>query len=240
MSIGFWDRVYATPDHELPWTRDGLPPEIELWIRRGWLPPGCSVLDLGCGSGAYAVELARRGCDVTGVDLSAVAIEKACRRAAELGVAASFVHADIVGLRRERRFSFVFDYCVFHHLSPSRWHGYREAIERHLKPGGHYAVVSFADGDPSASGARTRVGDFGNIMVHPAVDELESLFEGFEVRHRGVARVGRAQKHVAHHLVFQAPKLFSSARTAKAEACSCRRPIERGQRRPPKMTIGRV
>lgn len=38
-----------------------------------WLPldlRGCRVLDAGCGTGAFAVELAKRGADVTAVDVS--------------------------------------------------------------------------------------------------------------------------------------------------------------------------
>ncbi|NEY35171.1 methyltransferase domain-containing protein [Streptomyces sp. PRKS01-65] len=50
------------------------------------LPPG-SALDLGCGEGADAVWLASRGWRVTGVDISATALERAARHAAEAGVA---------------------------------------------------------------------------------------------------------------------------------------------------------
>jgi SAM-dependent methyltransferase len=34
------------------------------------LEPGCSVLDVGCGPGRHLHELARRGCQVTGLDIS--------------------------------------------------------------------------------------------------------------------------------------------------------------------------
>ena len=41
------------------------------------LTPGDRVLDLGCGTGALAVRLARQGCEVTGVDLSAPMLDQA-------------------------------------------------------------------------------------------------------------------------------------------------------------------
>jgi SAM-dependent methyltransferase len=50
------------------------------------LPPG-TALDLGCGEGADAIWLARRGWQVTAVDISAVALERARKHAAEAGVA---------------------------------------------------------------------------------------------------------------------------------------------------------
>lgn len=49
----------------------------------GWLPPdlhGVRLLDAGCGTGALAVEAAKRGADVTAVDLSATLVELARER----------------------------------------------------------------------------------------------------------------------------------------------------------------
>jgi SAM-dependent methyltransferase len=50
------------------------------------LPPG-AALDLGCGEGADAIWLAGKGWQVTAVDISGVAIERARRHAADAGVA---------------------------------------------------------------------------------------------------------------------------------------------------------
>jgi len=53
------------------------------------------VLDVGCGSGRLAVELGRRGAAVTGIDLSDGRLHAARARAAEAGVDARFLHADM-------------------------------------------------------------------------------------------------------------------------------------------------
>jgi SAM-dependent methyltransferase len=44
------------------------------------------ILDVGCGTGRHAIELARRGYRVTGIDLSASQIERARAKAAAAGV----------------------------------------------------------------------------------------------------------------------------------------------------------
>jgi len=51
-----------------------------------WLPAdlhGMRILDAGCGTGALAIEAARRGADVVAIDLSATLVELAVRRVAQ-------------------------------------------------------------------------------------------------------------------------------------------------------------
>jgi len=55
---------------------------------------GKTVLDLGCGEGGYARELARRGAVVTGVDGSAQLIQVARERTKAHGAAVRLVHAN--------------------------------------------------------------------------------------------------------------------------------------------------
>ena len=54
-----------------------------------------TLLDLGCGTGNHSIPLARRGYDVTGVDLSADMIRIASRKKDLTEVATTFVQGDI-------------------------------------------------------------------------------------------------------------------------------------------------
>lgn len=71
------------------------------------LEPGASVLDLACGHGRHAVELARRGYRVTGVDLSAQSLERARRDADRARVDVEWVRDDMRELPFEGRFDAV-------------------------------------------------------------------------------------------------------------------------------------
>jgi len=61
-------------------------------------PPYGRALDLGCGSGIWAVELARRGWEVTGVDLVPKALRRARARARRAGVELRLVRGDVTKL----------------------------------------------------------------------------------------------------------------------------------------------
>jgi methylase of polypeptide subunit release factors len=53
---------------------------------RGRVPPYGTALDLGTGSGIWAVQLARRGWQVTGVDIVETALRRAHDRVKDAGV----------------------------------------------------------------------------------------------------------------------------------------------------------
>ncbi|HET7873202.1 MAG TPA: class I SAM-dependent methyltransferase [Terriglobales bacterium] len=58
------------------------------------VPPGCCLLDVGCGSGQLALLAARDGVKVTGVDIATNLVERARERAKAAGLTARFEEAD--------------------------------------------------------------------------------------------------------------------------------------------------
>ena len=65
------------------------------------------VLDLACGTGRHALELARRGYAVVGVDITAAYIDAACQQAREYGLDVEFLRADIRDLSFYQAFDVV-------------------------------------------------------------------------------------------------------------------------------------
>jgi ubiquinone/menaquinone biosynthesis C-methylase UbiE len=82
--------------------------EIDFLLEELAIPPGSSILDVGCGTGRHSVELAKRGYAVTGLDLSSQMLGKAAQAAKAAGVQVEWVHADAT------RFSFpsLFDAAI--------------------------------------------------------------------------------------------------------------------------------
>jgi len=83
----------------------------------GGEPPYGPALDLGCGSGIWAVELARRGWQVTGVDFVPKAVRRARDRARQAGLEVRFVEGDVTKLREAgvgSGFRLLLDFGCFH------------------------------------------------------------------------------------------------------------------------------
>ena len=75
---------------------------IAAWLVERAVVPGASVLDAGCGTGRYAIELGRRGYVVRGIDLSTHLIEEAKRSLGTESPQASFAVGDILTLPASR------------------------------------------------------------------------------------------------------------------------------------------
>jgi SAM-dependent methyltransferase len=92
-----------------------------------------SILDAGCGTGRVAIELARRGFEVVGVDLDSSMLAAARAKAPEL----PFIQADLATLDLGRRFEVVVmagNVMIF--VQPGTEAAVVASLARHLEPGG--------------------------------------------------------------------------------------------------------
>jgi SAM-dependent methyltransferase len=82
--------------------------EVDFIVKALDLPAGAKVLDLCCGQGRHSLELARRGFQVVGVDLSEALLYAARKRAESEGLSVTFLHCDM----REIDFADEFDAVI--------------------------------------------------------------------------------------------------------------------------------
>jgi 2-polyprenyl-3-methyl-5-hydroxy-6-metoxy-1,4-benzoquinol methylase len=86
-----YSRMLLNRDHV--WARHASQ-EAEFVVDHCKLQKGAAVLDLGCGTGRHALELAARGIDVTGVDYVDSLVARARSAAVSRGLQAQFFNAD--------------------------------------------------------------------------------------------------------------------------------------------------
>ena len=101
------------------------------------LEKGAVMLDLGCGAGEHAVELARRGYNVVGYDLSLAMLARAQDEAQERGQQLNFLQGDM----RDMAFEDAFDgiYCwstTFGYFDDDKNLNVLSRIRRGLRQGG--------------------------------------------------------------------------------------------------------
>jgi SAM-dependent methyltransferase len=85
--------------------------EIDFVLEELKLKPGSSVLDIGCGTGRHAVELAKRGYEVTGVDISSGMLAEARKATKRAGVRVEWIRADATKFRSRRKFDAAICLC---------------------------------------------------------------------------------------------------------------------------------
>jgi SAM-dependent methyltransferase len=98
----------------------------------GRQPPYGRALDLGTGSGIWGIHLAKRGWQVTGVDLVERALRRARERIAKEGVDMRLVRGDVTNLRAAgvgSGYRLVLDTGTFHGLAPDE----RQAMGREVE-----------------------------------------------------------------------------------------------------------
>lgn len=139
-----WDQIYRKyPLETLGW-EPGKPRKVlvEL-VDKGIIKPG-KTLDLCCGAGTNTVYLAKKGFQVTGIDISSKAIEYAEEKAKEANVKIKILVQNFLKLPfDDEEFDFVFDMGCFHHVEIRDRSIFIKGVHRVLKKGGLYLMVCF-------------------------------------------------------------------------------------------------
>ena len=105
------------------------------------LRPGMSVLDLACGHGDLANRLATRGCRVTGLDSSAVFLDRARADAAAAGISVEYVAGDMRQMPWTGRFDRVINWSTaFGYFDDTTNRAVLDGIVRALRPGGRLGM----------------------------------------------------------------------------------------------------
>ena len=144
MDSDAWNERYAGDD--LLWSAEPnrfLVAEVEA------LPTG-RALDLACGEGRNAVWLAERGWDVTALDVSGVALDRAAGHARDAGVTVAWTHASLAEAAVSPG---SFDLVSAHYPGFLRQRRSTVAAPRVAKPGTGWPINDMAHAAPSEEAA---------------------------------------------------------------------------------------
>jgi SAM-dependent methyltransferase len=175
--------------HALSWDADRREagwvdkPFIERFL--GFLPPGATVLDLGCGGGSpVALHMVARGFRVTGVDSSPTLISLCRSRMPDQ----EWIVGDMRSQALGRRFGGIVAWDSFFHLRPKDQQAMFRIFAAHAAPAamlmfnagfGHGEAVGSYRGDPlyhaslDASEYETLLADSGFELIEHSINDPE-------------------------------------------------------------------
>jgi SAM-dependent methyltransferase len=133
-----WESRYR--EGRTGWDRGGTNPALLQWLDMGNLKP-CRILIPGCGRGHEAIELARRGFDVTAVDFAPSAIRHLNRALDAEGLSANTCKVNVLDYIPDKPFDAIYEQTCICALPPEVWPDYTNRLYGWLKPNGKLFVL---------------------------------------------------------------------------------------------------
>ena len=203
-----FNQIYSEQSTEnIPWNALSLPVVIKELITNK-IVKVCKAIDIGCGLGNYSRELAKVGFEMTGVDFSNVAIEKAKKLANKDNLSIEFLVADFAQEFKLNlsEFDFAFDYGLLHHIFPDDREMYVRNVVKLLNKNAFYLSIAFTEEDDYFEGkGKYRETPTGSVLYFSNTDEIQELFSPlFHILDlKNMTIPGKNGNHKAYYALMQ-------------------------------------
>jgi 2-polyprenyl-3-methyl-5-hydroxy-6-metoxy-1,4-benzoquinol methylase len=149
--IEHWERIYETKlENEFSWFQSYPQTSIDF-VNLFTLPLSAKIIDIG-GGDSHLVDalLQLRYSNITVLDISAKAIDRAKLRLGEKANAITWVVSDVTEFKTDVQFDFWHDRAAFHFLtSPEAISKYLGVANQSIKAGGHLVLGTFSTNGPT-------------------------------------------------------------------------------------------
>lgn len=181
-----WDPQKYEAWYETPLGKASDRLEKELVLSMAGVKEGERVLDAGCGTGIYSIELAKKGARVTGLDASPGMLESARAKAGRAGLKKDFIQADALKIPfPDGHFDLVISVCMLCFVKD------REAalleMKRVLRPGGRLIIALLNSRSPWA--LLRKVGGLFRKSVYNSAEFLSPRAVDSELRKAGFKEI---------------------------------------------------
>jgi len=171
-----WELRYQSK--ETPWVHIE-PVKGLLECVKKHLLPGRSILEVGCGFGVETMALAKIGYQLSAVDISQLAIEKAIAAASAVKLNIDFKACDILMENTNQQFDAILDIAVFPRYGlTGQQQLYINKIKSILKPAGLWLSMVFFNSEVTKIQQKTGVKSPPNIYKQ---DYQQWILESFKI-----------------------------------------------------------
>ena len=203
--------------------RAAMPPEVtaaeaDFFARHLALTPGARVLDVPCGHGRLALELARRGYRLTGVDISEDFLAAARRSAGDEGLEVEWRQSDMRDLPWREAFDGAF--CggsSFGYMGDAGDLDYLRAVARTLKPGARFSIDAVKAAEVIAPHFRERYAMDVKDIRFEAENRYDKATGWMESRYT-ITRGEASEARLARHRIYTYQEVEAMLEEAGFEA----------------------
>ncbi len=139
-SLESWDSRYRG-SRRPGWDVGRPATELTKAVEGGTIKPGRAVV-LGCGTGTNAVYLAKKGFDVTALDIAPTSLTLAQAKARKAGVKVRWLVADVLAPPPMEPFDFIFDRGCYHGVRRVSATGYVKTVDAVSRPGTRLLIIA--------------------------------------------------------------------------------------------------
>ena len=145
-----WENIYQTKElNEVSWYQPTPETSLEL-INKYQLPMNAKIIDIGGGDSFFVDHLLDKGFqDITVLDISEAAIERAKKRLGEKAVQVKWIITDVAKFIPQEQYDFWHDRAAFHFLTDEQEiTNYQQAATKSIRPGGILVIGTFSEQGP--------------------------------------------------------------------------------------------
>lgn len=145
-----WETIYSTKEQkDVSWYQEKPETSLSL-IEQYAANKSDAVIDIGGGDSFLADFLMKENyTDISVLDISEKALEKAKKRLAEKTHTITWIHSDIIDFKPEKQYEVWHDRAAFHFLTKDEEiHRYIRIINQALKPDGLAIIGTFSETGP--------------------------------------------------------------------------------------------
>lgn len=136
-----WDSRYRG-DSRPAWDKGFPSSHLKAAVEGGVIKPGRAVV-LGCGTGTNAIYLAKKGFDVTAIDIAPTALNLAEEKAEKADVKVRWLLASVLAPPADlKKFDFIFDRGCYHGVRRNNAEAYVRTVKRLSRPGTNILVLA--------------------------------------------------------------------------------------------------
>jgi len=173
MNKNYWDNIYqGKSERELSWYQD-IPVKSLGLIAELKIESDASIIDVGGGDSRLADSLLEKGFrNISILDISPTALERAKKRLKDNASLIKFIVSDVLNFNPDEKYNLWHDRATFHFLRTEvEITTYLQVANRAIVPGGNLIVSTFSKTGPDKCS--------GLPILRYSDDQLNILFESY-------------------------------------------------------------